>query len=83
VRNGNALHREPEGTQKAESGKRKRCRGFRFPLSDLSFPCGGPLRRFLWIITTDAWIQSDRWIEYYGGYVRERTLFPRASAQES
>ncbi len=35
-----------------------------------------------WIITTDAWIQSDRWIEYYGGYVRERTLFPRTSAQE-
>jgi hypothetical protein len=29
-----------------------------------------------WIITTDVWIQCDRWIEYYGGYVRERTLFP-------
>jgi len=35
-----------------------------------------------WIITTAAWIQCDRWIEYYGGYVRERTLFPRARAQE-
>jgi hypothetical protein len=30
-----------------------------------------------WLLTTDAWLRDDYWIEYDGGVTAERSLFSR------